>query len=170
MSENPHVLVVYASAHGSTATIANHIAATLTAADVSVHTASVDEDPDPRSFGGVVLGSAIHDRDFLPAFRAYLDRRHTALSTRPTWLFSVGMGPALRGPVGARLGRMVPKPIARIRDTLGVNDYHAFAGVFERPPERRTRLIIRLLGAHYGDNRDFADVATWASRIAGELR
>ncbi|GAA4488456.1 hypothetical protein GCM10023094_48380 [Rhodococcus olei] len=170
MTGAPTVLVAHASAQGSTATIADRIGDTLAAAGCSATTASVTDDPDPGEFDAVVLGSAIHDGDFLPEFHGYLERHRAALSMRPTWLFSVGMGPALHGPIGALFRRMVPASIASVRDTLGVNDFHAFAGVFERPPERRLRLVVRLMGVRYGDNRNWTDVTAWASSIAAHLR
>lgn len=169
MTEAPTVLVTYASAQGSTATIAERIRDTLAAAGCFAASAPVTDDPDPGGFAAIVLGSAIHDGDYLPEFHRYLERHHADLSARPTWLFSVGMGPALRGPIGAVFRRMVPPSIASVRDTLGVNEFHAFAGAFDRPPQRRLRVIIRLMGARYGDNRDWGDVTAWAYSIAAHL-
>ncbi|CRK51205.1 conserved hypothetical protein [Rhodococcus sp. RD6.2] len=170
MTSTPAVLVTYASVQGSTATIANCIGDTLTAAGRSAVVASVTDDPDPGGFAAVVLGSAIHDGDYLPEFHHYIERHRADLSARPTWLFSVGMGPALRGPIGAVFRRMVPPAIASVRDMLGVTEFHAFAGVFDRPPQRRLRVIMRLMGARYGDNRDWGDVRAWAFSIAAHLR
>jgi menaquinone-dependent protoporphyrinogen oxidase len=164
------ILVAYASSRGSTREIADVIGFTLADAGAAAQTASVTDDPDPALFDAVVLGSAIHNGAFLPEFQEYVERHRTALRRQPTWLFSVGMGPALRGPIGAIFRPMVPKPIAAIRDTLQAIEYHPFAGVFDRPPELRLRIIIRLMGARYGDNRDWHDIEAWSASIAKQAR
>lgn len=169
MNTQAKVLVAYASAQGSTAEIARFIGDELAAAGASTETTSVTDKPDPSGFDFVVLGSAIHNSEFLPEFQDYVQRYRAELRQRPTWLFSVGMGPALRGPIGAIFRPMVPKPIATVRDDLHAIEYHPFAGVFDRPPEKRLRAIIRLMGAPYGDNRNWHDIEAWSASIAKQL-
>lgn len=42
-------------------------------------------------------------------------------------LFGVGLGPALRGPLGRRLGRMAPPEITALGKIVSARDGHAFA-------------------------------------------
>ena len=64
------VLVVYASAHGSTQEIAEYITARLAGSGLRVQAHSVVDAPDPAAFDAVVIGSAIHDRAWLPGARS----------------------------------------------------------------------------------------------------
>jgi menaquinone-dependent protoporphyrinogen oxidase len=169
MTRHPTVLVAYATAQGSTETIAECIRDTLADSGCTATAASVDDDLNPGDYEAVVLGSTIHDGNFLPAFTDYIDRHREELRDRPTWLFSVGMGPAMHGPLGSVLRRVIPKPIDSVRHLLGAKGFHAFAGVFDRPPTWQLRLVVRLLGVHPGDHRDRTDIATWTDDIAAQL-
>ncbi|MDY6811917.1 MAG: hypothetical protein SW127_23400, partial [Actinomycetota bacterium] len=84
---------------------------------------------------------------------------------RPVYLFSLGMGPVLRGPVGAIFRTKVPPTIAALRDRLAAVEYHPFAGRFGRPPQLRIRFLMWVMGARPGDHRDWADVRRWAESI-----
>lgn len=159
------VLIVYASAAGSTTLIAEFMAQRMRARHVHVRVEPVDRAPDPGLFDAVVLGSAIHNGEFLSGFTDYVERYASTLRQRPNWLFGVGMGPALRGPVGAVFKRLTPPAVAECRKRAGSRDYHSFAGVIHRPEELRTRLLIRLLGCPYGDQRDWHGVEAWIDDI-----
>ncbi|WP_280336962.1 flavodoxin domain-containing protein [Nocardia wallacei] len=159
------VLVTYASARGSTAEIAEFIANRMRDQGLHVRVASVSEDLDPELFEAVVLGSAIHNGAFLPEFVEYTERHGVALRLRPAWLFSVGMGPALRGPLGTPLRHATPPAIAAVRKDMCALGFRSFAGVFHRPDEFRIRLIMWLLGCRVGDQRDWTAIGTWTDSI-----
>ncbi|WP_024803157.1 flavodoxin domain-containing protein [Nocardia sp. BMG51109] len=160
------VLIAYASANGSTAEIAEFIGERMRDKGLHVRVAPVSENPDPARFEAVVLGSAVHNGEFLPEFAEYTERHGLALRMRPAWLFSVGMGPALRGPLGAPLRHFIPPAIADIRKHLCALGYRSFAGVLPRPDDRRTRIIVRLLGCRFADLRDWPAVSAWADSLA----
>jgi menaquinone-dependent protoporphyrinogen oxidase len=161
------VLIVYASAAGSTALIAEFMAQRMRDRHVHVRLEPVGRAPDPGLFEAVVLGSAIHNGRFLPGFADYIERYASTLRQRPNWLFSVGMGPALRGPVGTIFKRLTPPAIAECRNWAGSREYHSFAGVIHRPEELRTRLLIRLFGCPLGDQRNWRGVEAWIDDITG---
>ncbi|MBF6176635.1 flavodoxin domain-containing protein [Nocardia blacklockiae] len=161
------VLVTYASARGSTAEIAEYLADRMRDRGLHVRAASVSENLDPRLFEAVVLGSAIHNGAFLPEFVDYTERHGLALRMRPAWLFSVGMGPALHGPLGFPLRHATSPAIAAVRDTMCALGYQPFAGVFQRPDELRIRVIMWLLGCRVGDQRDWPAIAAWADTLVG---
>ncbi|MGV9710093.1 flavodoxin domain-containing protein [Gordonia sp. NPDC003424] len=160
------VLVVYASADGSTAEVAERLGQLLRDSAMEVSVVPVAERPDPAGFDVVVAGSAIHNGELLPEFATYVDDNLNDLHRRPVWLFSLGMGPILHGPIGSIFRNKVPPAIAALRDRLGAVEYHPFAGRFGRPPERKIRMIMWVMGASPGDHRDWDDVANWASAIA----
>ncbi|MVU82374.1 hypothetical protein GPX89_34730 [Nocardia sp. ET3-3] len=163
------VLIVYASAAGSTAQIAEFMAQRMRDKQLHVRVEPVDRAPDPGSYEAVVLGSAIHNGQFLPGFADYVRRYAASLKQRPSWLFSIGMGPALRGPVGAVFKRITPPAVTECRTMAGSRGYRAFAGVVPRPPDLRTRLLVRLFGCPFGDLRDWAAITAWTDDITAAV-
>ena len=76
------VLVAYASGNGSTKEIAEFIAARLIRNGLLVQAHSVVDAPDPAAFEAVVIGSAIHNRAWLPSTEEYVRRFRAALATQ----------------------------------------------------------------------------------------
>lgn len=170
--EKHRIAVIYATAAGSTADIAGFIGDELTERGATVEVADIAHAPELTRFDAVVLGSAIHNRALLPAAVEYIsDHRHELLE-RDVWLFSVGLGPALRGPLGRRVGRAVPQHIAAVRDSISPREYRAFAGRYERAGvDLAARTIYRLIGGRrYGDLRDWGAIRQWTAAIATSLR
>ncbi|MBF6176610.1 flavodoxin domain-containing protein [Nocardia blacklockiae] len=167
-ANKPHVAVVYATVQGSTREIAEFIGAVLADRGAVVEVADVEHAPELSRFDAVVLGSAVHDRAFLPAAVAFVRHHRDDLALRRVWMFSVGIDAALRGPIGRR----VPKQIAALRDSISARDYRAFAGHYERiGVDLPARIRYRLLGgARYGDLRDWTAIAAWTDTIAATLR
>ena len=167
----PCVLVAHASAQGSTKEIAERIATTLRDAGLRVDIRGADEPVDLADYDGVVLGSAVHGRALLPAAQHFADQHAETLRARHTWLFSVGIGPSLRGPVGALMRRATPPRIAKVRDKIAARDYRAFAGVMSQVGATPvSRALLRLCGGRYGDLRDWPAIDGWARGIATALR
>ncbi|HEY7593128.1 MAG TPA: flavodoxin domain-containing protein [Actinophytocola sp.] len=165
------VLVVYASDQGSTREIADFIGMQLRVSGFAVDVRVAGEQPDASGYDAVVLGSAVHDRALLASAERFARRNAEVLRARPVWLFTVGIGPSLRGPVGGLLRRMVPPKIARVRDLLAPRDYHAFAGVVSRSAfSAASRAVLELCGGRYGDLRDWRVIGSWAAGIAADLR
>ncbi|NKY32949.1 flavodoxin [Nocardia speluncae] len=165
------VAVIYATEQGSTRDIAEFIAAELAERGARVELHDIDHAPAPGQVDTVVLGSAVHNMDLLPTAAAYLEHNRTELASTDVRLFTVGLGPALRGPVGRRVGRMVPKKVAAHRDAVHARDYQAFAGTYERQGvSLKARILYRLMGGgRYGDLRDWAAIQTWSAGIADSL-
>ncbi|MFC4128431.1 flavodoxin domain-containing protein [Nocardia rhizosphaerae] len=167
-TSSPRIAVLYATEQGSTRDIAEFIADDLRArgADATLH--DIAHAPDLTAVDVVVLGSAVHDMDLLPAATAYLRNNLPALVDKECWVFSVGLGPALRGPIGHLLGRRTPRRIATLLDRLRPRGYRAFAGRYERAGvSLRARTLYRVLGgARYGELTDWQAVRDWSGRIA----
>ncbi len=172
MNKPTRVLVAYATEHGSTRGIADFIGARLRADGFVVDIRPVSESSDPRTYGTVVLGSAVHNMALLPAVDEYVRRYRDALARTDVWIFGVGLSPALRGPLGRYLKRVVPKKIAALTDGVHARDYEAFAGVFDRAGTRwLTRaLYFAIGGGRYGDLRQWPEISNWTSIISADLR
>ena len=171
MNDSVSVLVTYASAEGSTKEVASYIAERLRSHGLVVDLLPVSEEPDAQSYDAVVVGSAVRNMAWLPDAESYLHRHRYVLAGRELWLFSVGLSPALSGPIGNMLKRAVPKKISTLLNMASARDYAAFAGVFRRAHTTRlTRIVYRLIGGHtYGDLRDWEAIAHWADAIAVAL-
>jgi menaquinone-dependent protoporphyrinogen oxidase len=170
--DKQRIAVVYATASGTTADIAQFIADELLAHDAVVELADVAHAPELTRFDAVVFGSAIHRRAFLPEAVEYIDTHKLELLDRDVWLFGVGLGPALRGPIGRRIARAVPKHIAVLRDSILPHEYHSFAGRYDRAGvDLAARTAYRLVGGpRYGDLRDWGAIRRWTATIATALQ
>ena len=164
------VLVVYASAHGSTKGVAERIASRLAGHGVDAECLSVDEVSSLDAYDAAVVGSAIHSQAWLLEARRFVTDNAAALWAMPVWLFSVGMPGALGRPLrkGAKVeGPKVTSPITR---TIGSRGEHLFTGAVE--PEHfgtLRRAIFRIMGGHWGDHRNWPEIDAWADSIANAL-
>lgn len=165
------VLVGYATAHGSTEQIARRIAARLEGHGLAVEVLPATHVERLRRYEGVVFGSAVHNRAWLPIAERQLRAHAAVLASRPVWLFSVGMPDALARPF-RRLAKTEDKQIGGpLRELVRARDHQLFSGVVQ--PEQfaaaRSRLVFRLLGCRYGDFRDWNRIDAWADQIAAQL-
>ncbi|MCE5291965.1 MAG: flavodoxin domain-containing protein [Nocardiaceae bacterium] len=163
------ILVAYASAGGTTAEVAAAVGQRLTVLGLATDVVDINSHPDPSPYDAVIIGSAIHNGALLPEAVAWVQTWKPVLETRRTWLFSLGFGPVLHGPIGSIFRRMIPPAIASVRDAVKAEEYHPFAGAFSPPPERRLRVLIWLMGASYGDHRDWIQINDWADSIAARV-
>jgi len=164
------VLVGYASAGGSTKAVAEFVAARLRVHGVLVDVVNLDQRPAVQGYDAVIIGSAVHNRALLPDAESFVRRHADALRVRPVWLFSLGMGPSLRGPVGSLLRNAVPPRIAELCELVGPREYRAFAGVMPRgDAPLLARFLLWLCGGRYGDLRDWSAIDRWATEVAGYL-
>ncbi|GAA3939020.1 flavodoxin domain-containing protein [Actinomadura viridis] len=164
------VLVGYATAHGSTRSIAERIGARLTERGNRVDVRPMDEVKDAGAYEAFVLGSAVHNQRWLPEASEFLHENQALFRERPVWAFSVGMPAALRGPWKRMGPREGPKITATLEKTARLRDHRLMSGVVGREQMSRAgHLVFRALGCRYGDYRDWAAVDGWADDIAGRL-
>ena len=165
------VLVVYASAMGSTQEIAQHIADRMAAALDGVECRSVDEVESVSGYDAVVVGSAIHNQSWLPAADQFFARHAPELAKRPVWAFNVGMADALPKPFRkkgaalqqARLAGVLPQDVA-------LRGHRMFSGVYKADQmSSALRFVFRLTGGRFGDFRDWTAIDAWTDEIAAQL-
>ncbi|MFJ9661248.1 flavodoxin domain-containing protein [Streptomyces griseoflavus] len=166
-----NVLVGYATAHGSTRTIAERTATVLRRAGLTAEARPVGEVEDAETYDAFVLGSAVHGQSRLRPAGDFVRDHRDVLVARPVWLFSVGMPAALRGPWRRMAPREVPAIEKDLPPRLVYRSHRLFSGVVEPSHLSATgRLLFRLVGGRFGDFRDGEAVDAWAAGIAGELR
>lgn len=164
------VLVGYATCHGSTRGIAEAIAARLVARNVPAECRPMDEVGSLAGFDALVLGSAIHDRAWLPEAANFVARVARDLGSRPVWLFSVGMPAALPGRMRGWAMQEEPLVLASLAPATRPRGHRLLSGAVERDHlSPRGRAAFRMLGGRYGDFRDWDEVAAFADEVAGAL-
>jgi menaquinone-dependent protoporphyrinogen oxidase len=81
------ILVAYASAHGSTAEVAEAIGKELRTGGHNVVVADVRTLADIKGYDAFVLGSAIHAGAFLPEMRVFLQTHKSIIGQKPVYVF-----------------------------------------------------------------------------------
>lgn len=164
------VLVGHASGGGSTASIAEAIAAALHARGHEVVARAMDEVSDAQSYDAYVLGSAVRGQAWLPLGRNFLAAQRKALCGKPVWLFSVGMPGALSGPWRRWASLAEADLLAGLLDHVAPIDHRLFTGVVSA--ERFGwfgALVFRAVGGRFGDFREWPAIEMWSSSIAEAL-
>ena len=164
------VLVAAASRHGSTAEIAEEIAAelrgTIRATDpqAAVEVRAADQVSSVDGYQAAVLGSAVYLGHWLDSARALVESQQAALSRIPVWLFS-------SGPVGdPPMPSDEPVDVAGLAARVAAREHRLFAGKLGKRGLRFTeRAVVVALRAPEGDFRDWAAIKEWAREVGAAL-
>ena len=169
MAEAPNTLVAYAGEHGSTRGIAERMGNRLAQAGARITVLAVDDVADVAEYDAVVLGSGVYRQRWIPSATQFVRTNRAALAAQRVWLFSVGsFGDTHRG-IG-RLMRREPREIGEFENSIHPQEYRAFAGAIERHQwPLPSRLFFHAFGGHFGDNRDWPAIESWADKIARAL-
>ncbi|MFH8933846.1 flavodoxin domain-containing protein [Streptomyces griseosporeus] len=161
---NATVLVVHGSTNGSTAEIADAVAAVLSKEGLTVETRPAGTVKDVSPYDAVVIGGALYAGRWHKDARRFARRNRRALAGRPVWLFSSG---PLDPSAGERDVPPVPG-VRRIMDRLDAREHVTFGGRLE---EGARGWVARMLlkNGKGGDFRDFDRIEGWAAGVAGEL-
>jgi menaquinone-dependent protoporphyrinogen oxidase len=177
------ILVAYASRHGATQGIAEHIAGTLERTGLDVTVQAVEDTGPVDQYDAFVVGSAAYMGGWLGEATAFVRRHRLDLARRPVWLFS-------SGPIGTETvdanGRdqivaSIPKEFEEFARTINPRDQRVFFGAYDPDAEpvgmaeglmaRFTRLAPAVRNAlPAGDFRDWPEIERWAESIARELQ
>lgn len=166
-----HVLIAYASKHGSTAEIAQAIGDALTTMGFSADVRPAREVRSLAMYSAVIVGSAVQVGRWQGDALDFIKRFERELAVRPTWLFS--SGPTGGSPDADTLVARAaaspdavppPKDVARRAATIAARGHATFpgkvgagvGGIFEKWVPK-------------GDWRDFNAIRAWASGIGAEL-
>jgi menaquinone-dependent protoporphyrinogen oxidase len=182
-------LIVFASRHGATQGIAEHIGRTLKTEGIDAVVIPAADAPDPRNYDAVVVGSGVYMGSWLGDGIEYLERHAETLQGRPTWLFSSGPipgsskeQPAEEDRYGGALGPEDGpgsggrKRIEAVAESIGVRDHRIFKGAFDPsdPPKAMSERLARMLPAMKkilpeGDFREWDVIEAWAREIAPKI-
>ncbi|AQZ70489.1 flavodoxin [[Actinomadura] parvosata subsp. kistnae] len=161
----PKILVAYGSRNGSTAGIAEMIAAEFAEQGFEAEARPAGQVRDLGAYGAVVLGGALYNARWHPAARAFARRHAAALRGRPLWLFS--SGPLDRSATATELPPV--RHVAEAARSLGARGHVTFGGCLTDTARGFiARSIVR--NGRGGDFRDPGHIKEWAAKIASELR
>jgi menaquinone-dependent protoporphyrinogen oxidase len=159
------ILVTYASKHGATEGIAQHIARSLSEAGKEAEARSVTEIDDLGSPDAVVLGSAVYAGSWRKEAVEFVDAHADQLARLPVWLFS-------SGPLGEQVvdDEEQPKQLGEIRERISPRGHRMFFGALDtRTLSFGERMLVKAVKAPEGDFRDWDAIRDWANKIASDL-
>jgi menaquinone-dependent protoporphyrinogen oxidase len=166
-----NVLVVYGSHLGSTAVIAEHVAAVIrhdAGAEVLVQPAEFVCPVD--RYDAVIVGGGIYAGRWHPESVAFVQRHATSLATRAVWFFS-------SGPVGDAAAAATPVPpvgIDSLIKLVNARGHAVFGGSHDRSEvddsdlDRLGKFVARRFVPE-GDWRNWDAIAGWARQVAIEI-
>lgn len=160
-------LVAHASKRGSTAEIAEAVAATLREGGIEVDCLPAGDVSDLAPYDAVVLGSAVYVKRWRGDAKHFLRKHREALSSLPFWVFS-------SGPVGDPADddpdwMEPPKIVTRVTE-LGARGHVVFGGSIPAEPEGFiAKSMAQNVPPEFQDRRDWDEIRTWARAIAAEL-
>ena len=161
------VLVAYASKRGSTAEIAEAIAAVLREAGHEADCAEAGAVAGLDGYDAVVLGSAVYMRRWRGDARHFLRTHRHALETMPWWVFSSGPtgDPSRDNPAWTEPAHTMHKV-----ERLGAREHVVFGGSMPTEPHgRMEQAMAEGTPPEWRDRRDWDAIRAWARGIAGRL-
>jgi menaquinone-dependent protoporphyrinogen oxidase len=161
------VLVAYASKRGSTAEIAETVAATLRREGLKVCLEPAGEVRSLEGYDSVVLGSAVYMKRWRGDARHFLKKHRKALRQMPFWVFSSG---PVGDPAKDNPEWMEPPKLAEKVEELGGRGHAVFGGCLPAEPQGMVeRAMVEGTPKEYRDRRDWAEIRAWAGAVAAAL-
>jgi menaquinone-dependent protoporphyrinogen oxidase len=169
MNMSNKILVTYATCTGSTVGVAEAIGKSLAEGGAQVDVLPMREVTDLSSYGAVVAGSAIQNKQWLPEAAQFVQAHRAEFARKPFATFLVCMTLAMRG--GEKYRPFVAEFLAPVRTLVRPVSEGLFAGVLDisKVPTFKDRLMFRLsvlFGVWTeGDHRDWSAIRAWAEGL-----
>lgn len=168
------VLTVYASAHGSTAEVADFIADIWQRRGIDTDVAAVGSVQSVAGYDAFALGSAIHNGLWLPEMATFIRRSRQQLSEKPAYLWLNCLRVMEPDGYAYVTNNYLPNILDR---KLSFRKIGVFAGKIDLATineEETWTLTFRYdgrktLADHAGDYRDWDKIRDWAEQVAADL-
>jgi menaquinone-dependent protoporphyrinogen oxidase len=161
------VLVAYASKRGSTAEIAEAVAATLAESGFEVDCEEATSVRSLEPYDALVLGSAVYMKRWRGDARRFLRRNRRALAKLPFWVFSSG---PVGDPAEDRPEWTEPSKIVASTERLGARGHVVFGGRLPAEPKGKIESAMVIgVPPEFRDRRDWDEIRAWAKTVAQEL-
>lgn len=170
-----NVLIGYASAHGSTAEVAQFIGSVLKEKGFTATAAEVAHIQSVEGYDAFVLGSAIHGGMWLTAMSQFLTRFENQLAEKPVFFFITCIRVLEEGGYQHAIEEYVNHTML---EKIGARELTAFAGRLEMNAvdwQERWTLAARYdglqpPGSYNNDFRNWDAIRAWAEKVAGQLK
>jgi menaquinone-dependent protoporphyrinogen oxidase len=159
MNASTHLLLAYATKHGSTQEVAESIAKTLAASGHEVDVRAAADVRDLGGFDGVILGGALYMGRWHRDAVGFLERHRHALATIPIAVFAIGPHTLADADVASARAQL-DRALAKVADVTP-SAVAIFGGVIDP-----TTLRFPLSRMHASDARDWEAIAAWANGVA----
>lgn len=161
------VLVAYSSKRGSTAEIAETLAATLRRKGLGVCLEQAEAVRSLEPYDAVVLGSAVYMKRWRGDAKHFLKKHRRALRQMPFWVFSSG---PVGDPVKDNPDWIEPPKLAEKVEELGGRGHVVFGGrVPAEPRGMMEKAMAEGVPEEFRDRRDWDQIRGWATQIAQQL-
>ena len=161
------VLVAYSSKRGSTAEIAETLAATLRREGLGVCLERAEDVRSLEPYDAVVLGSAVYMKRWRGEAKQFLKKHRKALRGMPFWVFSSG---PVGDPASDNPEWMEPPKLAERVEELGGRGHVVFGGrVPAEPRGMMEKAMAEGVPEQFRDRRDWDEIRAWAAQIAQQL-
>lgn len=161
------VLVAYASKRGSTAEIAETVAATLRREGLKVCLERCEDVRSLEPYDAVVLGSAVYMKRWRGDARDFLKKHRKSLRQIPFWVFSSGPvgDPAQDDPDWSE----PPKIVEKVEE-MGGRGHAVFGGCLPSEPKGfMEKAMVQGVPSQYRDRRDWTQIRNWARQVSTDL-
>ena len=154
-----HILIAYATKHGSTREVATAIANTVAATGDEVDLRDAAQVGELNGYDGVVLGGSLYMGRWHPDAVGFLEQHCDALATIPIAVFA--MGPKTLEDADVESARVqLDRALGKFPD-LALTNVAIFGGVID---PHKLRFPLSHLPA--SDARDWKAIAAWARDVA----
>lgn len=161
------VLVAYSSKRGSTAEIAETLAATLRREGLGVCLERAEDVRSLEPYEAVVLGSAVYMKRWRGEAKHFLKKHRKALRQMPFWVFSSG---PVGDPANDNPDWMEPPKLAEKVEELGGRAHVVFGGrIPAQPRGMMEKAMAEGIPEQFRDRRDWDEIRSWATQIAQQL-
>jgi menaquinone-dependent protoporphyrinogen oxidase len=159
--------VAYASKRGSTAEIAETIAATLRREGLGVCLERCEDVESLERYDAIVIGSAVYMKRWRGDARHFLKKHRKALKQIPFWVFSSG---PVGDPAKDNSEWTEPPKIAAKVEELGGRGHVIFGGRLPAEPKNfMEKAMVEGTPRDFRDRRDWTLIREWARTIANAL-
>jgi menaquinone-dependent protoporphyrinogen oxidase len=159
MNACTHLLLAYATKHGSTHEVAESIAERLAASGYEVDVRAAADVQDLTGYDGVILGGALYMGRWHGDAVRFLERHHHALATIPIAVFAMGPHTLADADVASARAQL-DGALAKVKD-VSPSAVAIFGGVIDP-----TTLRFPLSSMHASDARDWEAITAWANEVA----
>lgn len=170
------ILIAYASAHGSTAEIAQFIAKTIQQSPLSYHTVATHEvstltSADLDAYDVFVLGTPIHGGAVLPEMLGFIRHNRNLLATKPVFFWMACIRVLEPGGLEHALTHYVPVDFSQAIQAIDITAFPGKLALSEVDGDERWVLSAQYDGYNHpegfnGDYRDWGVIQTWAQELS----